>query len=254
SPRAPRCALLGSLSFCPPRRSPDLPLALSRPGAYCVARSAGGLPLAERLLRTALDLARQESLAHAESYGLAAHGFVAAMTGRWQLALERLDEGEKVFRQGCTSNAWEGVAVHHFRMLSLIHLGSWGEMAGRMPADLEEARRRGDRYSEILLHVHEATSLLGADQPEQALQRLRLAGELWEQPPLNVVRFHQARMACEVNLYVGEVERAWRPADDLASRTRLSPLGYSQTVRTWALGLRLRCALAVGAIGEARRC
>src|SRR6185436_6779879 len=97
---------------------------------------------------------------------------LAWLTGRFALALARLDAGDELRRQHSIGEAAEMGMVHHFRMSALALLGRWKQMAEELPGRLEDARRRDDQYTTATLLIQDTVRLLARDRPGEAKERL----------------------------------------------------------------------------------
>jgi hypothetical protein len=126
-------------------------------------------PLLRRAGRAAESLAAELPGPHTEGWLQIADGFKALMRGALPAARAAMESGSALLRTSGVGETW--VLDVACELLCRFHevAGDWGALAARLPADLAEARGRGDRYLErqLLLRFGHIPGLL-ADRPDEA--------------------------------------------------------------------------------------
>ena len=186
-------------------------------------------------------------------------GFAHYLGGRFALGAAMLAEAEPLLRHDTHGNIWELNTVRMFRMLALRHLGRWRALRADLGDLLRDAARRGDRYAQTTLSRALNLAWLVAGDPARA--RRELAAATWSPPEggYHMQHWYELRARAELALYEGDREAAaallGAPFEALAA----SLLLHAQPIRTDALWLRGRLALAAGgdriagAVADARR-
>jgi hypothetical protein len=206
---------------------------------------------AERLYWRALRLARRLPQRYPEAFVRIAGGILAWLTGRFALALARLDAGDELRRQHSVSEAIEIGMLQHYRMGSLALLGRWRQLAQELPLRLEDARRRGDHYLTATLLIQDTTRLLAEDRPEETGGRVAEAMRLWAVPRFTLVHFYALKAEADIALYTGDTGAARRRLAAALGPMETSIVWGIQTIRVWVQSMRARLAMAAGDVGEA---
>ena len=164
------------------------------------------------------------------------------LRGRWAEALDVLDTAYREYpnnRAGWHSNA------NLFAAYCLLYMGRISELAVRHERLSREAEQRGDLYTTVNLQLSPQRLLsLAADDPETARRDARTAMGSWSQRRYLVQHWQATRTEAEVDLYVGEAERAYATMRRDARALAKSFLLQGQFVRILTTELRGRCAIA----------
>ena len=122
--------------------------ALSLEAAYC---ATGGSRAAAR---TARIVARTRELAARfpdepvpQGWAISGIAVTSFLEGRWKEAYDLFTEAATILRERCAGQAFALDSANFYMLGSLVHLGEMKELGRRIPALLDEARERGDRYA-----------------------------------------------------------------------------------------------------------
>jgi serine/threonine protein kinase len=180
---------------------------------------------------------------------LLAEGICLKVTGRWKRGIECLESAIDLFLT-CPGSRWEIETAQTLRHDALIWTGEWKRLASELPARRHEAEQRGDRYSAA--HVAGRLSplmSLVADRAAQAHEEAEAAARHSSEPHYNL----QARASLcawlDVDLYVGEPERAAKRLEQAWPALK-GTLSLFQSGRIEILTYRARIALALAARGD----
>src|SRR5262249_6956094 len=102
---------------------------------------------AEECLRRAGVLARRLNKPHVTARLVLMEAVAAWGVGKWAVGLERADCAEGLVSETRELFAGDLTLVRHFALDCLLMLGRWGEMAGRLPHYIRDARHRADRFT-----------------------------------------------------------------------------------------------------------
>ena len=142
---------------------------------------------AERLFAAASQLARRESEPPSRDFQLAivrlTRGMAATFAGDWPTAQILCDEAEAEFRSASSDPRRSELRVttaRFFSSMARVFLGEWGELAQRLPGQIQEARERDDLYGESMLTLICQTNVrLAANEPGRARDELRQIMDHW---------------------------------------------------------------------------
>ena len=208
-------------------------------------------PRVARLLAVAEALAEQVDHPHARGMTLLARAIAALMLGRWPEAQARFDDAETIFRARCTGVAWELDTVHNLALWAITHMGNLGELRGRWPVLLKEARERGDLYATTTLNSYYMTILrLAEDDPEGARRELDIAMGRWSHHGFHVQHSTALRAHVHIDLYRGEGAAARERIRGHWKLHEQSLLFRIQMIRIELRELHARGALAAAAQAE----
>jgi X-X-X-Leu-X-X-Gly heptad repeat protein len=182
----------------------------------------------------------------------------AWMAGAWQRSVDHGTRAVELLRARCIGITFDVVTQQAYVHSALVYLGRLRELARRIPALLEDARTRGDRYALSVFRLTDAGMLaLAGDDPERAEVDAQAEERPRRSATFTANDYIMLQLRTHVALYRGDgararalVEGAW-PALGKAGYLRL------ECISTILRHLRARAALAVGdaplAAAEARR-
>lgn len=174
------------------------------------------------------------------------------LVGRWRESLTHHAEAERLFREAGAAVTWEAASTRVFELWSLFYLGELRELSKRQPALLDEARRRGDRYTTATLHTGLAiVAALAADQPDQGRQNVREMLSTWSTGGFHFQHYWALLAEGMIDLYRGDGEACWRRLNEGIPRVKSAGFLRIQNVRIEARFLRAQGALASGRLGLA---
>jgi hypothetical protein len=138
------------------------------------------------------------------------------LAGRWQTAATELEHTEKILLERCRNVTWELNSSRFFWGNSLVHLGRWRELQGRLDAWTVDAVDRGDLYAQASLSlIQTRTHTLAADDPRLASDQVDAALASWKSSEFGVQRFLAEVSRIQIALYSGDTERAVQVIDGL---------------------------------------
>ena len=207
---------------------------------------------ASALFETATGLAERTGDAGCVAFVRACRGVSQFLRGRWHDAhslLETAYQDVPQHRAGWHTNA------SIYDLFSLVNMGSFNDLALKLPSLLKGAEHRGDRFTSTSLRVAAQTPLLLAmDQPEAAAEQLREAMKGWQSPRFLLQNWRELYFGCEVELYSGRAEAAlarFRESERRFARSQLLRVHYIRGMTAFLLARMLLAA--GGASREARR-
>jgi serine/threonine protein kinase len=211
-------------------------------------RGAGGARAAkaiERLLQKATSLADRVGQPHTRALMTLMNGVSRFMLGEPAKAVTLLDRAHTEFREKCTGVAWELDNATVFAGFSLVTSGCLRELAGRLPAQLEDARTRGDLYGETLLRLQCTWIVkLAANDVAGARAEIAAVPDEWSGGRFLLQNVWQLINGVDVELYAGRPDEAWKLLEAAWPDVKRSRLLMTTTTRVRALNARARAAMA----------
>ncbi len=205
-----------------------------------------------QLLSMADDLARRVNDPYAIAMVTLARGVAAYLEGHWCDAQTNCDRAETIFRDQCTSVAWELDTANAFALWGLSHQGAVAELSRRWPILLAQARERGDLYAVMNLSSYLMSVVrLAANDPQTARAQLRETMAQWSRQGYHVQHNDALWAGVQIELYSNAGQAAWNLIHQSWPALRRSLLLRVQFIRTSMYFLRARAALAAAA-GEQR--
>jgi tRNA A-37 threonylcarbamoyl transferase component Bud32 len=194
--------------------------------------------------------ASQELAWHADerARGVAAYseGVVAFMLGQWKSALELCDRGERTLRESCTGVQWELDTTMLYVLASLCNIGDFASARPRAQRHIEEAETRADLYALTILRAGSAHILrLAQDQAELVENEVASVMSGWPEAPFSIPRYWELSALTNVDLYLGDPERALARFDDWNRMIARSLPMRVQVTRIRVRHARARATLAV---------
>ena len=225
-------------------------LALANQAMMSAFFGGAGRRYIRKLLRTARALSHQTQNPLAWANVVLCRGGVALAEGRLLTAYRVCDRAERLLRHRCTGIAWELSTAQIFSLSTRTRLGHYHEFDKRLPHLFEDAQARGDLYAATHVRVRSYAYLLSLDQPDQALQELHQAMEMWprmEEWPRH--GFHLQHYwflvgQIEIALYRGDGPQAWKLVTQHEPGLRHSLLLQTDVLLMDWLFVRARGALA----------
>jgi hypothetical protein len=198
------------------------------------------------LLATAAKLADQIQSPQARGMVELVRGVGALLFGRWGTAQSSLDAAEQLFRNHCTGVAWERDTGHNFSLWALWQMGQLAELKRRWTVLFREAQDRGDLYAATTLSTFPMMliRLAANQQPESEAELEARLGRRGDQP-FNLQHSNAFDALIYLDLYRGDLSRAWVRLNTLWPEYDRSLLFRIQMIRIQMLELRARCAVAM---------
>ncbi len=221
--------------------------ALSMEAGFHAMAGPRGRAHADRMIREARGIAERIDCPDALALAEVMTGVAAWGAGRWALANDAFGRAFEIIEGRCSGVAWERSTAMIFRLDARYYLGDWRGLLDELPRMLDDARERGDRYTETLALIRfECVAGLANDDPERARRGLRRVAD-WSHAGFHSVHLVELHETVEVALYEGDGRAAWA-----ALRLRWIALERSLLLRVQAFRIQMRylrgrAALAVAA-------
>ena len=168
---------------------------------------------------------------------------------RWRSAHERLSEAMSLYLAHESAIDFELNTVDMFRCMALDQLGDWPELSRRLPALVEAAIRRGDRYASVIFRVVFATPWLMRDDAAEGEAQVSAAIDEWGAARDHYQLQHMFALVsrCNLALYQGDAARAQALLRAEEPQLRRSLLHLAPSNRLLLEQLRGRIQAAVAA-------
>ena len=220
-----------------------------------------------RHLEKAMAIAERTQDAQCIAYAIANSAVSHYLSGSFRRAVTNADRAEAMFRDRVPGTAWEQATMHHFALISLVHLGSLRELQERQPVYLRNALDRGDIYGSVCMRTGYASfAWLVRGDPAGARREVTEAMHTWSKEGCHLEHFYELIALVNADLYEGArggcVRAGGRPVGSDATRgapadrDRASAIpGRAREVRPRARGRRpgARSPLLAAAERDARR-
>jgi serine/threonine protein kinase len=225
------------------------PFRVSRAMAMEAAHKAtAGLKASSRvdtLLETAGTVADRIDSPHARGMVDLVRGIRALLVGQWKAAGAALAQAEELFRDRCTGVTWERDTGHNFALWALYQMGEVAELRRRRALLAREAEERGDLYASTYLNAFYATIIkLAADEPPESEAEFGAFLNARSRRRLNLQQTPVFDSLMLIDLYRGDVTRAWARMGAIWPEYSRSLLFEVQLIRIQMLELRARTAVA----------
>ncbi|WP_394829575.1 serine/threonine-protein kinase PknK [Pendulispora albinea] len=174
---------------------------------------------AEEMVRAAEQIAERTGDPHSVALSQLAAAFVHFFLGEWRSARKKLERAEGIFRARCRFASWELANTQAWMCDVLILSGELREAAERIPAIVEDARAREDRFALVqTIYPHCIAYIVGDDV--EAAWRATEVLPIGQEPHDIFTSAHWGAMisACSVLRYRGDgVAAWWRSERDMPS-------------------------------------
>jgi serine/threonine protein kinase/tetratricopeptide (TPR) repeat protein len=207
---------------------------------------------AEDLVRAAERIAREIDEPKARAQALLAAGTVHFLLGEWRSARSKLESADRVLREGCRAVAWELANTQSWTCNVLILSGDLSEASKRVPALMDEARSREDRFAMMHLSYPACIAHIVADDVDGALQVANVR-ENAHPDVLTAGRWGAFISACSVDRYRGDGAAAWRRVERQSRVLESSMLWRSAMVRVFSSYERGLSAIASASASASAR-
>lgn len=215
---------------------------------------AGCGPRAARRARRLLDQADALGLrlgdAYVQLFPLLIRGLEAVMQGRWRESPGACQKAMAILQDSPVRYWYETDVGEHCLSIAQFYLGEFAALAERVPALLDEALRRGDRFGVHWFRMGYCNAAwLATDQPLRA--RRELDSAIREFPPerYSLDHFLQETSELHLRLYLGEGRDAWERVQHAWNRVKSSGTMLMPFFRTQMLLFHGTCALSYAVCG-----
>ena len=207
---------------------------------------------AEDLVRMAERIAQELDEPRVRALALLAAGTVHFFLGEWRSSRSKLERADQMFRENCRGVAWELANTHSWTCNVLILSGDLSEASRRVPALLDEAQSREDRFALMNLAYPASIARIVADDVKGALEMARV-GEMGDSNMFTAGRWGSFISACSVERYRGDGASAWRRAESESRALEASMIWQSAMVRVFSCYERGLSAIAASKDGYDRK-
>ncbi|MGP0063866.1 MAG: serine/threonine-protein kinase PknK [Isosphaeraceae bacterium] len=220
--------------------------ALAMEAAHRATTGLAAVPRVAALLEAAEAIADRLQSPHAQGMVELVRGISSLLVGRWKAAQTSLDQAECLFRNRCSGVAWERDTGHNFALWALVQRGEIAEFKRRWTVLYREAQERGDLYAASTLTAFYMTIIkLAANESPPAESDLEtLLGRRGDRP-FNLQHSSAFDALLHLDLYRGDVSRAWVRLESTWPEYSRSLLFRTQLIRIRMLEQRARAALAM---------
>jgi len=221
---------------------------------YVGSRGVRALGRARKRLELAIEVSTRGNCVDVAGMPQFAEGIVAFFSGQWKRSFELLQEGRVAFLQH-PANEWEYTNSCHYAIWSLAYLGEFAEMRKRVKSRLRESLERGDIYSATSIAVGNSNlAWVADDDPGTARREANVAISRWSHQSYQIPHFFYDYAIIQLDLYCDNARSAHESMARTWKKLKASFfLLLVQHVRTEALQLRARCAVALAAKERDRR-
>jgi serine/threonine protein kinase len=182
---------------------------------------------------------------HARGMVELVRGISALLFGRWKAAEAALAQAEDLFRNHCTGVAWERDTGHNFALQALFQMGEIAELERRWTVIYQVAREGGDPHGIANLTSFFATMIkLAANERLEAEPEMEAFLKARGTRPVNLRHTTAFDSLIHIDLYRGEVTRAWARLGAIWPEYSRSMLFRVQMIRVQMLEVRARTAVA----------
>ena len=201
-----------------------------------------------------LDRARELAIAAPSPEGDArialSDGIAALSLGDFPSCERSCELAETTLRERCSGVAWELVTARAFRLWAMSYQGRLAAIARLLPAMVEQARERGDRYALATLNLGPLCLVtLGDDDPDLARATCEAERGAWTAPSAHFQRLCALFALAQIDLYEGRATEAWERLSEAWGTPQHAMQMRVQFYRIDFLALRARAAIALA--GEA---
>ncbi len=228
------------------------PLRLCRALAAAASNAAAvgepGRRRAGDLVHAAEEIARQIDDPYTRARALMGAAVAHFFLGEWRTAREKTAQAEPILRTRCRAVEWELTYAETIGCNSLILTGELREAALRIPAILEAARARSDRFAIFQNTYPACVALIAADDVAGATRVTRLVDDA----EFSFAQWGAFIGACSVERYSGDGRGAWERVQRFSPVLEKSHLLRAAVVRTCLAYERGLSAVASASVGHDR--
>ena len=216
-------------------------------------RGAVGRRRAERLIDRGRTLTDGRETPEAAAYLRLCEAISHFQGGAWARCLKAAEDAAQAFRRDKPGLVWETTTADAYALGSALWMGDLLRVRDVAPERAQDARARGDRYSEayFVLAVFAVPSML-RDVPAAGLAEVERAHESWRRKSVDFQDFYYWLSRIYLALYQGEGAEALRLANETLRSFRWSFVWQVEITRALLIDARGRAAVAAGELALAR--
>jgi hypothetical protein len=219
---------------------------LTLEGAFRATEGSRALRAIEKLIARGSELAESTGDALAAGHAALMRGVASSLLASFDAGVEGCDAAVNVLREKCVNVTWEIDNATFFACFSLFFQGRARELERRLPPLVDDARGRGDLYSEVLLRVQVGWFLhLVKDDIPAAKAELLIVDERWSKERFLLQHAWKVLNGIDIALYEGDARGALELATSAEPRFRKALFLRAIFIRVRLLNGHGRAALAV---------
>jgi eukaryotic-like serine/threonine-protein kinase len=179
-------------------------------------------------------------------FATAGEGLSCYLMGRWRDAARLLDQGMRAMREHTAGLRWETTLAELYLTSSLFYLGETRDLARLVPALLRDAVDRGDVYAQHGLRGWRSNVawLVMGKADEARANAEQVAAERNTAQGFHLQHWFELLAQTQIDLYVGDTERAWQRLEGSWKLLTSSLLPRIQNIRVESSHLRTRVLVA----------
>jgi tetratricopeptide (TPR) repeat protein len=206
------------------------------------------------MIERARAIARETDDPYLRGAAAVSEGQVGVLTGQWQTALERSDEGIAILQERCRAVIWECDLAHSALLRALEELGRMRECAQRARRLATQADELGDRYGATVAALYLGVARVAEGDVAGARATVEGALRHWSRQEWFLLQqLYALRVEAYGDLFEGRPEVAWERIRSAWPAIRRSSLLRVPATRIDCLLLRSRISLESAAGGAASR-
>jgi hypothetical protein len=172
------------------------------------------------------------------------------VAGRFTSMLELCDLGARTLIENCRGVRWDCDVAQMAALRALEELGRIGELRQRLPKLIEEAISLDDLYAEVTFRLSDAFWRIAQGETEEARREARDVLVRWGGEGYQMQHLYELRVQACCDVYEGAPNEAWSRVCKAWPALERSGLLAHRMLRSDALQLRARVALAAGTKAE----
>lgn len=223
--------------------------ALATEAGYLSTEGTRTWPQTSRVIDKMNALAARVDRAESTGWAELTTAMALFLCGRFGESLAVCERCERTLRDRCTGMTWELDTLMYFKAQCHLMRGELRTLSQVLPALLEDAVRRGDRYAEAYLRSDNMFMVqLCADRPAAALDEVKRGVANWSHEAFYLQHHWMLTRQSEILLYRGEYDEALRLVNERWPALDRSYLLMVQMVDIEAHNVRARAALGAASV------
>jgi serine/threonine protein kinase/tetratricopeptide (TPR) repeat protein len=215
---------------------------------------AQGIDQAHKYIRAAENISQELDTAYSKNMVLFARGITEFMAGKWDSAIEKLDQCVKVFSEECYGVHWEIGTARLFTLYAIFYCGQMSEHRRRSTDQVDDAERRGDWYTQLSLESWNIPfNYLMDDDPKRALDLLAESKSKMQLKRYTLQDMFAMTLMAYTHLYLNDPQQAWQIVRSSWKHLQRSFMLQGEVVRVVSWQARGRAAVGCVANGIDRR-
>jgi hypothetical protein len=170
--------------------------------------------------------------------------------GRFSTMLDLCDRGSRILLENCQGVRWDSDVAQMAALRALEELGRIDELRRRLVGLIDDAIEFDDLYAEVTFRLSNAFWRIPRGEISEARQEAREVLERWDRGSFQMQHLYELRIQAFCDVYEGAPEEAWRRVQAAWPQLERSGLLLHRMLKSDALQIRARVALAADAAPE----